>query len=132
MDESPTAPIAVVKKKMRRSDYSLQEWIEYQRALERGYDAKRRAKKREQGSEMTIDERRIQREEARRRADPPPSAHALDTVILALQGLEKAAAQREEPAYGALAELEEFLKKKVAHLRTTIQLPPSYHQQTML
>lgn len=105
----------------KRADYTLQEWTEYKRAKEREYDAKRRARKREEGASMNLEQRRELREGARRKANPPPSCQALDTVIAALQGLEKAAASREEPASGALAELESHLRERVQKLKVSIR-----------
>lgn len=105
----------------KKADYTLQEWTEYKRAKEREYDAKRRAKKRAEGATIPLEERRALREAARRKTNPPPSSQAFDTVIVAMQALEKAAASREEPATGALAELESHLRDRVRKLRETIQ-----------
>lgn len=108
-------------RKMKRSDCTLQEWTDHQRALERGYDAKRRAKKREAGPELTMDERRAKREAIQRRANPPPASNALDTVVSALEALTMAASQGQQPATGCLAELEEHIRERLSRLKNTIQ-----------
>lgn len=104
----------------RRSDYTLQEWTEHQRALERGYDAKRRAKKRADGEQLTSEERRELREIAKKKANPPPSAYALDTVIVAAQALGLSIDAKDEVAKNSLADLEALIKERISRLRSTI------------
>lgn len=104
--KEPAIPSRAPRKK--RSDYTLQEWTEYKRAREREYDAKRRAKKREEGATMPLEQRREMREAAKKRANPASSSVALDIVVAAAQALQKAG---EEPASGALGELQVHLRE---------------------
>ena len=62
--------------RQRRQDYTLQEWTERQRALERGYDAKRRAKKRDEPVPIKISTMK-----------EPRAEEALDLVVAATQAL---------------------------------------------
>lgn len=52
--------------RLRKQDYSVQEWTEIDRAREREYDAKRRARKKEELKTTTLDERRRVREQSRK------------------------------------------------------------------
>lgn len=108
----------------RRSDFStLQEWTERDRQKEREYDAKRRARRRAEGPQLTMEERRVQQAAAHRRSHPPPSSQAMDTVICAMQALQLAAGKRDESASGTLAELEEHLKSRISRLKESVEPP---------
>lgn len=76
----------------RRSEFaSLQDWVEYKRALERGYDAKRRAIKKAQGPELSAYDRRIRREAAEQSMIKnlmmfkESSDRVFDNLVLAIQ-----------------------------------------------
>lgn len=105
--------------RLRKADCTLQEWTEHQRALERGYDAKRRARKRLEGNAVPLEERRIARAK-KEQANPPAADFAFDTLIAAIQGLEKAAAHRDAPAEGMLLELETHLRSRIARLKMVL------------
>lgn len=85
----------------RRADCTVQEWTEHERALERSYDAKRRAKKREQGAQIPIEERRLKRKP---RPDPPSSDKIIDIIVSAVQGLEMSASKKDDPVCKEIAD----------------------------
>lgn len=122
-EKSPINP-SIPSLRARRSDFSsLQEWTERDRKMERVYDAKRRARKREEGSQIPIEERRKLAVASYRRAHPPPSSYAMDTVICAMEALQTESDRRDKPASGALAELGDHLKSRIARLKETVQSP---------
>jgi hypothetical protein len=82
--------------RQRRQDFTLQEWTDRQRALERGYDAKRRAKKRDDVPPVKIPVIRESRAE-----------EALDLVVAATQAL---LCKHESP------ELGELLRERLAKI----------------
>lgn len=76
------------------------------------YDAKRRARRREQGQELSFEERRAKREQPRETGGQS-SEHLLETIVLAMQGLTASLNQREAPASGALAEVQETVRQRL-------------------
>lgn len=66
----------------RKSDFATyQEWVEFDRARERVYDAKRRAKRRELGNQLTLEERRERRQT--QSVQTHNTEHSLETIFLA-------------------------------------------------
>lgn len=102
------------RRKANRANYTLEEWTERKRKLERGYDAKRRARKRDE-DKSTLAQRRMMRETQIKKANPPSSEFALNTVVMALQAL-----TLPSPDEAGVAVLEDCLRKRLAVLRETV------------
>lgn len=108
----------------RREEFaSVQEWFDHKRSLARIVDARRRAKRAAEGPQKCLDDRRAEREAAARRANPPPSAYALDTVVFLTQTLAKNGVSSSTAA--------EVIDERVKHLRKTIESPTRrlHHRQ---
>ena len=75
-----------------------------------------------------MQERRAQQVSVYRRSHPPPSSQAMDTVMCSIQSLELAIGQKDKPASGTLAELEEHLRSRISRLKESIE-PPRWKRE---
>lgn len=90
--EKALIPDKTVRRRSRK-DCDLAAWTEHQRMQERGYDAKRRAKKREAGQDCSVSERRQRRLEGVLPDLQTITAQcdsAFDTVLLCIEGMQSA------------------------------------------
>ncbi len=112
-------------KRQRRQDYTLETWTDFRRERERGYDAKRRAKRREG---LDADARRALREAAEKRANPPPSEFALETVLAAAGALYRSQNIPSPEASETLIELHSHLRERLA-CRADLILPSHFRRE---